>query len=269
MKQMLAHSKTYKVHKKIGEGGFGVVFLVQDITTDPNFRKPLALKVIKEAKLDLCLRDYYLKISNLGLSNVVSFYGVEYLDQKFGLLYEYIQGPNLRDYIKEEKCSKKIKNLIIQICVTLSKLHQNEMFHGDLDFENLLVHAKRGIIFIDFDPRFNVARRNLHKKAIEADLENLREMLCEIIESFPEISIETQSFLFSLATEIEEMDSNELLYKFSNLNEEQGVSYEYNTPNKPIDSNEKFYTRVIENRGLRPLELAVFVLASLIIFFPG
>ncbi|MEC9281963.1 MAG: protein kinase family protein [Bdellovibrionota bacterium] len=270
MKQVLTHSKTYKIHKKLGEGGFGKVYLVQDLTFDPNFQKPLALKIIKEAKLDSGLRDYYLKLSRLGLKNVVNFYGTESLDQKFGMLFEYIDGPNLRDYLNQEKCPKKIKNLLIQICKTLSKLHQNEMFHGDLDFENLLIHPQRGIVFIDFDPRFNVGRRNLNKIGIESDLENLKSIILEILEEFPELSIETQSFLFELATEMERQETYKLMLYFSKLVEENDFSYSYQScAHLNEEAETQFFTKATSRKQLKALDFVLLLIASLIIFFPS
>ena len=144
----------YKVIKKLGEGAFGSVELIE------KDHKYYALKSISLDKFNKNDVDQYQKEAKI-LSILDSKYIVKYYDSyikknKYYILMEYGGSSNLKKYIKQFKekhqliDEKIIENIIIKICLGLKEIHKHKIIHRDLKPENIFMNEKNEIKIGDF-----------------------------------------------------------------------------------------------------------------------
>ena len=226
MEQFVSRSKLYHVHRKLGEGGFGKVYLVQDVRLDPLFRKPLAMKLLKEEQIDAAFQDYLLQIANLDHPNIINLYGMEVVNDKPALVFEYIDGPSLLQYLSFPSCSEKKLELILrQVFACLGFLLEQDKFHGDLSAGNIMIDSQRGAVLIDFDPRLDWATAQRTSQGMEKDLRDLQALLLSLIERRPDVSLAFQNWLFRVCAELEQLDSFEFLRRYRDLPKTAGSTF--------------------------------------------
>ncbi|RHZ46440.1 hypothetical protein Glove_621g62 [Diversispora epigaea] len=133
----------FKNLKNIGKGRSGMIYSA----TLMNGKRKVALKskVVATAKLFAELKQYSRASSH---ENIIGFYGISQKDSKSNeciLVLEYANGGTLRDYLKSNfeklEWSNKL-NLAKQIVKAIEHLHSNDIIHGDLHSENILLHDK-------------------------------------------------------------------------------------------------------------------------------
>ena len=98
------------------------------------------------------------------------------IDQFILIFMEYVNGTNLKDYIKNNEINF---DLLLKICEGLKFLHNNRILHGDIKSSNIIIKDKQ-INIIDFD------NSKLIKKEYKYDK--------NIVGTFPFISREVIKF---------------------------------------------------------------------------
>ena len=132
----------YKIQKKLGEGGFGIVYLVE------KDNKQYALKQCK-VKLNKDEIDQYKKIINIlskiNNANLIKYYNLSIKDNTLNLLMEYGGDMDLKKFIKSYKNKSElidediIIDIILQICKGLKEIHKNKIIHRDLTPDNIFI----------------------------------------------------------------------------------------------------------------------------------
>ena len=145
--------KKYKNIKKIGEGGFGDVYLVEK---DNNYYalKKLKFKLTKEEL------EQYQKILNILLKikneNIIKYYEFFLENDYLNIVMEYCGDTDLKQFIKNQKAKNElieeelIKDFIIQICNGLKEIHNNGIIHRDLTPDNIFIDINDNIKIGDF-----------------------------------------------------------------------------------------------------------------------
>ena len=143
----------YKIKKKLGEGGFGIVYLIEKNS------QQYALKKCK-LKLNNEEIEQYKKIINilskLNNEHLIKYYDAFIENDSFNILMEYVGDNNLKQFIHDYKNNNElidqniIKDIFIQICKGLKEIHNNKILHRDLTPDNIIIDKNNKIKIGDF-----------------------------------------------------------------------------------------------------------------------
>jgi len=135
----------YEIVEWLGGGRFGDVFLATDTLLEKNF----ALKISRMRQEEIImLKDEAKLLASLNHPNIVRFYNIDIIEDKFVMVMEYIKGKTLRDIVKEGGVDiNEILNIAHQVLDALNYAHKMGVLHRDLKPENILI-AEDGIIKI-------------------------------------------------------------------------------------------------------------------------
>jgi len=149
---MLLERKTigkYRIVKRLGSGGFGSVYLAMDTWV----KRHVALKVPhnQEQDLEKLLKEPRIQAS-LSHPNIVQIHSVEKKDGVFFIVSEYIEGPSLDRYIKEQDglAWEKAVAIIYQVCDAVQHAHDHNIIHRDIRPANVLLTTDHFVKMTDF-----------------------------------------------------------------------------------------------------------------------
>lgn len=135
---------SYRILRKIGEGGMGSVYEAEQ----ENPRRRVALKVIRAGFVSTqVLRRFELEAQVLGRlqhPGIAQVYEAGTADAGHGLqpffAMEYIDGLTLLDYVSAQKLGTRQRlELVAKICDAVQHAHQKGVIHRDLKPGNILV----------------------------------------------------------------------------------------------------------------------------------
>lgn len=137
----------YKVLKKLGEGGKGIVFKC----LDNNLNRVVAIKLIKG---DVVEGDSYSRIireaettAKMSHQNMVAIHDMQREGNRFYMVMEYVDGDNLQEYVARSKKGLPVTDIIritISVAEALEYAHERGVFHRDIKPENIML-TKEGI----------------------------------------------------------------------------------------------------------------------------
>ena len=131
----------YEIIEWLGGGRFGDVFLARDTIIDKDF----ALKISRMRREEInMLKDEARLLASLNHPNIVRFFNIDFIDNKFVLVMEYVQGETLRDVIGEGGIPiGQSVQILSQIVSALVYAHANRVLHRDLKPENVLITQEK------------------------------------------------------------------------------------------------------------------------------
>ena len=142
--------KDYKVIKKLGEGGFGDVYLIEKKCALKKFNK-----ILKEEEKEN-IKNMINIINKINNEYIIKYYDIYEENNTFNVLMEYGGEINLKQYIemhykKDELIEENIiKDIILQICIGIKEIHKNNIIHRDLTPDNIFINKNNKIKIGDF-----------------------------------------------------------------------------------------------------------------------
>ncbi len=138
----------YKIREKIGEGGFGVVYVAEQ---EQPVRRKVALKVIKPG-MDSCEIVARFEAERQALALMDHPHIAKILDASTTasgrpyFVMELVRGVQITDYCNAHKLPTKQRlELFIQVCHAVQHAHQKGVVHRDLKPSNVLVAPHDGV----------------------------------------------------------------------------------------------------------------------------
>jgi serine/threonine protein kinase len=139
--------ENYEMGKKLGEGGFGQVYLA----TDKSSGKKVAIKLL--SVLDHPLSPHMMNkeieaLAKLKHRHIVKLYRWFPFPKKHQivLVMEYLEGGELYQYWqgKEGKHvnEQEAKEIMLQLLQAIEHCHENKIIHRDLKFQNIILAHK-------------------------------------------------------------------------------------------------------------------------------
>jgi serine/threonine protein kinase/Tfp pilus assembly protein PilF len=137
----------YRVIRKLGEGGMGSVYLVEDSSEN---NKRIALKTIKSDKQVLPalerFKGEFKSLTELHHPNLAEVYDFGVIrksssdqgEDEYFFTLEYVEGKDLYE-ATESLSYDELYELIVQVCRALEYVHLRGVLHNDLKPENILV----------------------------------------------------------------------------------------------------------------------------------
>jgi tetratricopeptide (TPR) repeat protein len=142
----------YRVLERLGAGGMGEVFLVDDL----KLHRRAALKLISSTlTLDETRRQRFLQEARLAASidhpHIAAIHDIGDVEGRTYIAMEYVAGHSMRDLLRDGPIHlRRALDLAIQGGDALAKVHVHGVIHRDLKPENLLVTQDGYLKIIDF-----------------------------------------------------------------------------------------------------------------------
>ncbi|MFO8071611.1 MAG: serine/threonine-protein kinase [Polyangia bacterium] len=151
----------FKVKRKIGEGGMGIVYEADQIAID----RIVALKVLhpnlSDGTVYARFRNEAAASSRLGHPNTITVFDFGKTEQ--GSLYiamEFVSGKSLDDEIEDNGALdwRRTCRIGMQICGSLQEAHDNGIIHRDLKPENVMLCERGGEVDVAKVLDFGIAK---------------------------------------------------------------------------------------------------------------
>jgi serine/threonine-protein kinase len=143
----------YKVLYLVSAGSFARVYRAVDRRND----RVVALKVLRRRFADQReMTEGFLREGEMGRTlrhqNIVPIYEASSRGGAYFLVMEFVEGHNLRDFLKIRKVIEPAEatKLIIDIANGLNYAHQRGVYHRDLKLTNILVSSRGQARLVDF-----------------------------------------------------------------------------------------------------------------------
>jgi serine/threonine-protein kinase len=143
----------YEVIEELGRGGMGRVYKVYD----RKIEEVIALKVIhpeisvNEKAIDR-FRNELRFARKIGHRHVGRLFDLGEEDHKFYITMEYVEGENLKSFIRRsgQLAPRKAISLAKQVCEGLSEAHRLGIIHRDLKPQNIMIDREGNARIMDF-----------------------------------------------------------------------------------------------------------------------
>jgi predicted Ser/Thr protein kinase len=145
-------TERYRVRRKIGAGGMGIVYEVEDLTRG----QVVALKTLqRHSGHDIYqLKREFRHLADVAHPNLVSLYDLVIDNGVCFFTMEFVEGITLVDYARqpssESSAADRVRHLLPQLVDGVQELHRRGMQHRDIKPSNVLVTRSGRVVILDF-----------------------------------------------------------------------------------------------------------------------
>lgn len=143
----------YIIEEKIALGGMSVVYKAKDKVLN----RDVAIKILREeytSDEDFLkkFKQEPLSVAVLNCPNIVNVYDTGAYENIHFLVMEYIDGMNLKEYLKKKGRLSEKESLYfaIQIATALKHAHENNVIHRDIKPQNIMINSNGVAKLTDF-----------------------------------------------------------------------------------------------------------------------
>ncbi len=147
-----SHIGRFEIHRVLGRGGFGVVYLAHD----PGLDRLIAIKMPRGELLKTSQqRENFLQeartAAKLKHTGLVTVYEVQQDNDQVYIVQEYIEGQNLAQWAASQSRSwEEITRRLIEIATAVDYVHRQGFYHRDLKPGNILIDTEGHAHVADF-----------------------------------------------------------------------------------------------------------------------
>lgn len=147
-----AIGRKFRVVRRIGQGGIGIVYLVEDLDRNHN----VALKILKPevSRNELALERFKREVKALRqitIPGIVQVYDTGSIENTLFYTMEYVEGSSISDLIRKRGPLPvdEALPLMDRICRVLMSVHE-VIVHRDLSSDNIMIGETGNIHLLDF-----------------------------------------------------------------------------------------------------------------------
>ena len=150
MTELPARIGPYRVTRKLGEGGMGVVYAAMD----EKLHRPVAVKTIRDAGADTAARERFWREARAAAAvshpNICQLYDIAEDGDQLFLVMELLEGQPLSEKLQAGSVSPHdALSLLLPVLEALEALHARGIVHRDLKPSNVFV-TSYGVKLLDF-----------------------------------------------------------------------------------------------------------------------
>ncbi len=139
-----------QIEKMIATGGSGEVYLAYDGV----LQRRVAVKFLsKKARLLESSKQFIneaRRMAKVRHPHVMAVFGATTVDDITGFWAEHLIGPTLAETDLCTQTWRKKLYTMRQLCSAVAAIHDNQIVHGDIKPQNVIIEADRGPVLIDF-----------------------------------------------------------------------------------------------------------------------
>ena len=155
----------YAVVRKLGEGGFGVVYLARDLNLDRDVALKIARPKVFQSQKDLLrFRKEAQSAAQIAHPGVATIYSVMWDNQPPVIVQEYVEGTDLKTLLRIESFSaERTVELVAELAETIAFAHQEGIYHRDLKPGNVMISTEGRARIVDFGLAIYDSERRQHR----------------------------------------------------------------------------------------------------------
>ncbi len=141
-------TERYRVVRRLGEGGFGVVFEVEDLELD----RRLALKLLKDnnpKRVEWMKREFR-SLVDVAHPNLVGLHSLVSDDGRWFITMDLVEGVDFVSYVDASSEGERLRAALRQLVAGVQAIHAAGKLHRDLKPSNVLVDSSDRVVILDF-----------------------------------------------------------------------------------------------------------------------
>ncbi|MCL6632117.1 MAG: Stk1 family PASTA domain-containing Ser/Thr kinase [Alicyclobacillus herbarius] len=143
----------YELREQVGGGGMAVVYRALDTLLGRTVAvKMLRPQYVEDEEFISRFRQEAQSAARLSHPNIVNIYDVGMTDGEYYIVMEFVDGPTLKDLIREKGALSPEQTVAItcQICDALQHAHSHHIVHRDIKPHNILLTKSGQVKVTDF-----------------------------------------------------------------------------------------------------------------------